>query len=273
MQQPRSVVTGAATGLGRAFCLEIARRGGCVLASDINLEGVAETVKLVEEAGGRGWARECDVRDPAAVEALAADARERMGEVDLLVNNAGVAVGGPMGEVSLEDWRFCVDINLWGVIHGCHSFVPAMRARGSGYIINVASAAGLLATPQMAPYNVTKAAVVALSETLHGELRPSGVHVTALCPTFFLTAIHKSGRGAIDERIQATVEKMMRRSKIQAPAVAAAALDGVERGHLYVLPMRDGRVLWRLKRAVPQRFYELLGSGAVENWLRKAQGR
>src|SRR6185312_10510780 len=112
----------------------------------------------------------------------------------LVINNAGVAVGGRVGEVALDDWRWIMGVNLWGVIHGCHVFATQLRAQGSGHILNVASAAGLLAPPGMAPYNVTKAAVVALSETLRGELRDAGVGVTVLCPTFFRTNIAASSR-------------------------------------------------------------------------------
>ena len=103
------------------------------------------------------------------------------------MNNAGVAAGGLVGEQSLDDWKWIVDINLWGVIHGCHVFAPRFRAQRSGYILNVASAAGFVSLPEMASYNVTKAGVIALSETLCGELSPCGVRVSVTCPSFFKT--------------------------------------------------------------------------------------
>ena len=166
----------------------------------------------------------CDVARVEEVEALAAAAERALGGVDLVINNAGVAVGGLVGEVPLDDWRWIMGVNLWGVIYGCHVFVPRLRKQGRGHILNVASAAGLLAPPGMAPYNVTKAAVVALSETLRAELRDAGVGVTVLCPTFFRTNIAQSSR-AIDGKQRALVEKLMARSKIQADDVARLALD------------------------------------------------
>ncbi|MEB2311769.1 MAG: SDR family NAD(P)-dependent oxidoreductase [Sorangiineae bacterium] len=262
----RAVVTGAGSGLGRALAEELARRGASLLLADIDLDGASETVKLL--GGARAHAVACDVSRAAAVEALAEEAERRLGGVDLVVNNAGVAVAGSVGEVPLDDWEWIMGVNLWGVIHGCHSFVPRLRRQGRGAILNVASAAGLLSTPRMAPYNVTKAGVVALSETLAGELAGSGVSVTALCPTFFHTNIMTSGRGDYMKGMTSTVERLMSLTKVQAPEVARAALDATEAGRLYAIPHRDGRWLWRLKRALPERYFDIMGlvtrSGAID---------
>ena len=180
--RPRALVTGAASGLGRALAVALASRGARVLAADLDLEGARETAEQVTRAGGEGHAAEADVTQAADVERLAREMDARFGGVDFVANNAGVAVAGPVGVVPLEDWRWAVGVNLWGVVHGCHVFVPRMRAQGAGHILNVASAAGLLSPPGLAPYNVTKAAVVSLSETLAGELYGSGVGVSVLCP-------------------------------------------------------------------------------------------
>jgi NAD(P)-dependent dehydrogenase (short-subunit alcohol dehydrogenase family) len=259
-KQPAAVVTGGGSGLGRAFCVELARRGGKVVVADLNLAGAEETAQLVQRAGGQAHAVHCDVTQIDQIESVARVAEEHFGAVDVVINNAGVAVGGLVGDVTLEDWRWIVSINLWGVIHGCHVFAPKFRARGRGAIINVASAAGLISTPEMGPYNVTKAAVVALSETMHVELAPHGVSVTVLCPTFFRTNIANAARGAagdIDQR-KAVIHKLMDRSKLQANDVARAALEGADRGDLYVVPMQDGQWGWRLKRLSPERFYRTL---------------
>jgi NAD(P)-dependent dehydrogenase (short-subunit alcohol dehydrogenase family) len=270
MTPKRAVVTGAAGGLGRAFCVELAQRSGRVVVSDVDEAGGHETVSLVREAGGEAIFVRCDVRDPQAVEALAHEAQPWLGQVDLLVNNAGVAVLGPADEVSLDDWRWIIDINLWGVVHGCRAFLPEMKRRRRGAIINVASAAGLLSLPGGAPYNVTKAGVIALSETLHGELREAGVHVTALCPTFFHTKIHTRGRGVVSEAQRALIEKLMSRSRLNARGVARAALEASEKNRLYTVPMADGRVLWRLKRLFPSRFARLAAANPI---YRRAQAR
>ncbi|MGE0789654.1 MAG: SDR family NAD(P)-dependent oxidoreductase [Sandaracinaceae bacterium] len=253
-----AVVTGAGSGLGRAFSVELGKLGGRVLAADIDGASAHETVALIEREGGQGRALEVDVRSSEQVTAMAGEARELFGDTDLLVNNAGIGAGGPFDEVTLEDWKQTVDVNLWGVVYGCHAFVPAMKARGRGFVINVASSAGLLSLPDMSPYNVTKAGVVALSETLHAELRTHGVHVSVLCPTFFTTRIMESARGPVDRDTRAAVQKLMARSKIQAPDVARAALAAVVDNDPYCIPMRDGRMLWRLKRALPSRFYDVL---------------
>lgn len=252
---PRAVVTGAGGGLGRALCREIVRRGGRVVASDVNLEAAKATVASLD--GAEAHAIACDVTKLEAVEQLAADVDRLLGGVDLVVNNAGVAVGGDVGEIPIPDWRWIVDVNLWGPVHGCHVFVPRLRRQRRGHVLNVASAAGLLAAPGMAPYNLTKSAVVALSETLFGELAGTGVGVSVLCPTFFQTGIADASRltGAADRL--ALVQNLMAGAKIQADGVARLALDGVARDALYVLPHPDGRWLWRIKRMIPRAFHAL----------------
>jgi len=263
----RAVVTGAGSGLGRALALDLARRGASLVVSDIDPSTAEATAELVRGERARAEVIPCDVTDREAVFALVRQAEERLGGIDFLANNAGVAVGGPFDEISIEDWRWAVDINLWGVIYGCQAAVPKMRAQRRGYILNVASAAGLLAPPAMSAYNVTKAGVVSLSETLYAEYKPEGIHVAVLCPTFFRTNIVEAGRGATTPKEDAQVIRWMERSKVQAPEVAKEAIDAVRDGKLYVQPMRDGRMAWRLKRTAPQRFYDSL-SKAHEKFLR-----
>ena len=244
-EHTRAVITGAASGLGRALSVEVAARGGRVLVADVDEAGGAETVRLVKDAGAQASFIRCDVRDPEQVAGLLGAADERMGGVDLVANNAGVAVSGKVGEIGLDDWRY-----------GCHTFIPRFVQQGRGYILNVASAAGLLSAPQMAPYNVTKAAVVALSETLHAELSGTGVKVSVLCPTFFRTNIMRDARGPAEHG--GLANKLMERSRVQAPDVAREALDAVAAGRLYVVPMADGRAMWRLKRALPEAFVRVV---------------
>ena len=251
----RSVITGAGGGFGRALALELAGRGGHLVLSDIDLGAVEQTAQLARERGaGAVKALRCDVSQLAEVEAMAAACE---GPVDLVVNNAGVGSGGRVGELTMADWRWTLEIDLFGVIHGCHVFVPRLRRQGSGHILNVASAAGLLCAPGMGAYNVAKAGVVALSETLHGELAGSGVGVTVLCPTFFRTNIITAGRFA-DERTRSLADRLMAKGR-PVHEVVLAALAPVEQDELYCVPMADGRWLWRLKRAAPALFGKLLG--------------
>lgn len=260
----RAVITGAGGGLGRAIALELASHGASVVVSDIQAEGAEETAELLRARGAKAEVVPCDVTDRDAVFGLVDETVGRLGGIDLIVNNAGVAVGGPFDETSMEDWNWIVDINLWGVIYGCQAAIPKMKEQGHGYVLNVASAAGLLCPPAMSAYNVTKAGVVALSETLFAEYKSQGIRVSVLCPTFFKTNIADSGRGSTTEKEQQRLRTWMERSKVQAPDVAKAAIEAVRDGTLYVQPMRDGRMGWRMKRAHPQRFYETLARQHVK---------
>jgi hypothetical protein len=260
-----AIVTGAGSGFGRAVAYELASRGAQVLASDLDEASAKETADTIRSRGGTAFARRTDVRDEGAVGELVADAKARWGHVDVMVNNAGVAVVGRMGEVPLEDWRFQIDVNLLGVVYGCHHVVPLMRAQKRGWILNVASAAGLLSPPMMGPYNVTKAGVVSLSETLHGELRGEGVCVTALCPTFFRTNIHKAQRST--EEMRQRSAKLVEGAKWSAEDIAKLAVDGLLRDDLYVVPQMDAKVLWRTRRLLGALFHTVAGR-AVQRGMR-----
>lgn len=264
-RKANAVVTGAGSGIGRAFALELARRGGRVLCADINPATARETVALIAERGGQAWALACDVGVLAQVEALAAEAEQRFGgPVDLVINNAGVGSGGrPVGEISIADWHWTVNVNMWGVVHGCHVFAPKLRALGRGGIINVCSAASFAAAPLMGPYNVTKAAVLALSETLKAELAGAGVHVTALCPTWVKTNIVQDGR--IPGGTSKMAQRMMEWLGHSPESVAALTLDSLDRNRLYVLPQLDARLVWRLKRYVPVSYNR--GSGLIARFM------
>jgi len=250
----RAIVTGAGSGFGRAVSIELGKRGGRLIVSDIDLEAAQETARLI---GSSARAIRVDVRDAEQVKSQVDAAIALWGGVDVLVNNAGVAVVGRVGEVALEDWRFEVEVNLMSVIYGCHFAVPLMRKQQRGWILNVASAAGLLSAPMMGPYNVTKAGVVALSETLAGELIGEGINVSVLCPTFFRTNIHKAQRSS--EELRKRTEKLITGAKWTAEDVARVALKGLERGSLYVIPQTDGKLFWRAKRILGSRFYAVAG--------------
>jgi NAD(P)-dependent dehydrogenase (short-subunit alcohol dehydrogenase family) len=252
---PRTVITGAGSGFGRALALHLARRGAALVLSDVDVPGCEETARLAIAAGAKSAKSvRCDVTKLAEVEALAAACD---GGVDLVVNNAGVASGGAVGESSLDDWRWTIDVDLWGVIHGCHVFLPLLKKQGSGHVLNVASAAGLLSAPNMGAYNVAKAGVVALSETMAAELAKTKVGVTVLCPTFFRTNIAKNGRFA-DAKTRAAAEKLVDGGK-DADDIARAAIAAVEKRQLYCVPIADGRWFWRVKRASPETFRKLAG--------------
>ncbi len=260
-----AVVTGAGSGIGRAFALELAKRGGRVVCADIRLATAEETVEMILAAGGQALALECDVSSLAAVEDLAAKAEQWLrAPVDLVVNNAGVGIGGkPIGDIPLEDWHWTVGVNMWGVIHGCHVFAPKLRALGRGGIINVCSTASFAAAPLMGPYNVTKAAVLALSETLKAELAGTGIHVTALCPTFVKTNIVRDGR--IPQNTSKMGQRLMEWTGHSADSVAITTLNALDRNQLYVLPQFDARMVWRMKRLAPVSYNR--GSGLIGRFM------
>ena len=254
-----AVVTGAGSGIGRSFAVELGRRGGRVVCADKDPLTAKQTAVLVEEAGGDATVAECDVSVEDQVRSLALTAEAWLGRPpSLVINNAGIGAGGrPIGEASLEDWKRTLDVNLWGVIHGCHVFVPALREAGFGGIVNVASAAGFAAAPRMAAYHVSKAGVLSLSETLAAELSGSGVAVTVLCPTGVKTNIVANAEH-IDPSVEGAANLLMRFG-MSPDRVARMTLDAHDKGRLYVVPQPDAQLLWRTKRLAPTPYTRVAG--------------
>ncbi|CAM9224251.1 SDR family NAD(P)-dependent oxidoreductase [Acinetobacter bereziniae] len=261
-QNAYAVVTGAGSGIGRSFALELAKRGGTIVCADINLDAAQETVNLIEsQTSGKAFAVQCDVGLKEQVKALAEQAEKLMNHpVSLVINNAGVGLGGKFDEVSLEDWQWCMHVNLWGVIHGCHYFVPKFKQQGRGAIINVASAAGYTAAPEMTAYNVTKSSVLALSETLSAELHKDNIRVNVLCPTLVPTNIMKNGRlpghyaGLADDLL-------MNHAFTTSDQVAIKTLNNLDANKLYTIPQPDAKLFWIMKRASPALYAKVLGIG------------
>lgn len=245
----RAFVTGAGSGLGQAVALHLARDGWTLGVQDVSGPAADETLGRVQAAGGRGRTFVYDVSRADATDRAAREFLAENGGIDLLFNNAGVAVGGAVEKVPLGDWEWIVGVNLWGPVHGCRAFLPAMRAEGSGHLVNVASLAGLLFPPGMGPYNVTKSGVVALSETLRSELSGTGVGVSLVCPSFFPTHLAESSRG--DVVVRGKVQHLMDSGEMTAERVAQVVLEAVAGGRFYILPQRDARFFWRMKRLSP----------------------
>jgi len=253
-ERRHAVVSGAASGLGRALAVRLARDGWHVAVCDVDEAGSRETVALAEAAGGTAQAERLDVTVPEEWEALRERLRRQWERIDLLVNNAGVSGAGEVGRFPLADWRWILEVNLFGVIHGCHCFIDwlAENPRG-GHIVNTASLAAVVSAPAMGGYNVSKAAVVSLSETLYAELRHRGVAVTVLCPGFVATNLLAAGRWH-RPALEATARAYFAEARITADDVAEATVRAIRRRRLYaVLPLR-GRILWWLKRLLPQAF-------------------
>ena len=258
-QQAYAVVTGAGSGIGRRFGVGLGRGGGRVVCGGINLGGGEKTVSLLAELGAKGFAVACDVGQAEQVAELAEQAEQLMQHpVTLVINNAGVGLGGKFDELSLEDWQWVTYVNLWGVIHGCHYFVPKFKKLGYGAIVNVASAAGYTAAPEMTAYNVTKSGVLALSETLSSELKKSNIKVNVLCPTLVPTNIIKNGR--IPSRYSGLADHaLMNFAMTTSDSVAKLTLNRLDKGKLYTIPQLDAKLFWLMKRASPTLYAKFLG--------------
>lgn len=258
---PRAaVITGAGSGLGRAMALAWAREGFKIGATDVSLPAVEETIEMVKNAGGDGEAMRCDVRLVKDIRAVADHFFRIWGKVGILANNAGVADVGYVGEIPLDNWGRTIDTSLWGTIYGCHVFVPRMKAQGGGYIVNTASAAGLMNMPEMAPYNVVKAGVISLSETLRVELAPHNIGVTVLCPSFIKTNLIRNVT-TTDAWQSELVEALFGNARVTAEEVVEATLKAVRRRRIYVVPQFTPRWGWRMKRLNPGAFTAGFASG------------
>ncbi|HEX5485407.1 SDR family NAD(P)-dependent oxidoreductase [Limnobacter sp.] len=291
-----AVVTGAGSGIGRAFALEIAKRGGRVVCADIDLQRAQETVEMITALleGDKphpdlvykphAWAVQCDVSQLAQVQALADTAEDcfegsaERTAINLVINNAGIGIGGkPIGETPIEDWQRTLGVNMWGVIHGCHVFAPRLKAAATQGrkgkrtnnqfgIVNVASTASFAAAPLMGPYNASKAAALAVTETLAAEVAGTGMKVTALCPTFVKTNIVRDGE--IDNDSRKLAEKLMHWTGMAPEKVVIQTLNALDSGELYVLPQMDARMIWRMKRLTPGTYAK--GAGLLNRIAQKA---
>jgi NAD(P)-dependent dehydrogenase (short-subunit alcohol dehydrogenase family) len=206
-----AVITGAATGIGRATALLFAQEGATVVIGDINEEGGRQTAADIEVAGGRASFGRCDVTEAAGVEALMRAAAETMGGIDIIVNNAGAQRSGRVTEFAEEEWDLLMRVNPRSCFLGVKYGVPYLRQRGGGAIVNVASLAGLKGGPGMTAYSASKGAIVAFTKALAAELAPDGIRVNAMCPGWIDTPFNQpaiefmGGRVAQDQVVQQIV--------------------------------------------------------------------
>ena len=269
-----AVITGAASGFGREFALIGARLGMRLVLADVQEEALAATAAELEGMGAQVLSMRCDVRKGEQVELLATAAMERFGAVHLVFNNAGVGAGGLIWESTQADWEWVLGVNLWGVIHGVRVFTPLMLACAKadpdyeGHIVNTASMAGLLNPPNMGVYNVSKHAVVSLSETLYQDLSlvTGQIGASVLCPYFVDTGISQSHRNRPDDmdgtpptrsqKIQhAMTSKAVASGKVSAAEVAQLVFDAVARNQFYIYshPKAIGAVQTRLEDVLQAR--------------------
>lgn len=263
----RVFITGGASGLGKALALRYARDGARVCIGDLNVEAGEAVVAEIDRLGGEGCFTPCDVRRISDLEKARDLLEKRWGGVDIVVNNAGVAAAGRIEETSIADWEWILDINVLGVVRGCKVFTPLFKTQGHGHFVNIASMAGLMLAPLMGSYNVSKAGVIALSETLRQELGDDGIGISCVCPAFFQTNLTQSMRSDIPG-IQQNVNKLMKRSNVTADDVAEAIHGAVAKGDFWVLPHTNERRLWYVKRYTPKVFDWLMHQES-KRWMRK----
>lgn len=257
----RALVTGGASGLGRALAALLVARGDRVLVVDLADDRPAAVPDEAEY-------RRLDVRSQQDWDATLAWVREGWGGLDLLVNNAGVATGGRIDVESMADWERVVDVNLLGPARGCHTMTPLLKEQRSGHIVNVASLAGLVHGPGMASYNATKAGVVALSETLGFELGPWGIDVSVVCPAFFRTNLHESFAGKDTAMHEAGV-RLITGASADADQMARIVLDGIDKRRPVILTDRLGRQAYYGKRFA-RPLYDRMMTAQARRLARKA---
>jgi len=253
----RIFITGAGSGLGLALARKYAGHGWRVAISDIDGDRAAAALEQITATGGRGFSVTCDVRSEESLREIKDKLLRDWSGVDVVVNNAGVAVAGTVTDTPMTDWDWAVDINLMGVVRGCHVYAPVLARQGTGHIVNIASFAGIAQAPAMASYNVAKIGVIGLSESLRAEMQPKGVGVSVACPSFFQTNLMESFR-ARDPALRIVADKHLARSTVTADDVAADIYQAVLRNRFMIISHTDARWLYRLKRFAPELFFKVL---------------
>ena len=270
LQGKTAAITGAASGLGRAMALAFASEGMHVALCDVDEPGLTRARDQVAAFGVKSFSMRADVAKATELEAFARDCVKELKGIHLVCNNAGVALSGAVWENDEAEWQWLLGVNLWGVVHGVRAFAPRLIAQDEGHIVNTASVAGLISPPGMGAYNVTKHAVVALSETLHHDLRERGsrVGVSVLCPAYVPTAIadfekHPStSKSAETLAKQAMMKKAVASGKLSADDVAAAVVAAVKEERFYVLTHP------KIKGAIRARMEDILDERAPRDPLR-----
>jgi len=250
----RILITGATSGSGEALALLFGRYGWRVAVTGRNRERVALSAKKVRAAGGQALEIDLEVTRYEDFEGAARQVAETWGGLDILVNNAGVAGGESIEDGSIDSWHRIIEINTFGVVHGCKAFAPILRESGGGHIVNIASSAAMVSPPEMASYNVSKAAVVSLSETLDAELAPHNIDVTVACPGVFQSEL--AGEGRVVASGNARMIKALRReqettSQTAEDVIGRTVIDMAKR-RLYSLPGGDLRAQRIIKRISPE---------------------
>jgi NAD(P)-dependent dehydrogenase (short-subunit alcohol dehydrogenase family) len=278
LQGKGAVVTGGASGIGLATAAVLAEKGARVLLADIEQGALDDAVGRLRTTGAEAHGVVCDVRSLDAVRAMADAAFDALGAVHVVFNNAGIAVGGPILEMTHDDWRWTIDVDLWGPIHGVEAFLPRMVEQGEGgHLLFTASFAGLVPNSGLGPYCVAKYGVVALAEVLWRELREHRIGVSVLCPMRVGTNIGQSGRNRQTEYGDASTALVADQDAgnaelagrvLEVEGVARLTVDAIEHDRLYVLPHDESRESIRRRFArIDRTFDDQSGQDSLRNGL------
>lgn len=243
------VVTGAASGIGKAVSLALGRRGAQVIVADVHLSGAEATRNAIQQAGGKADSCAVDIAVAEQVHALFEMIYQAYGRVDFAFNIAGVGLLGEVRDLNLEHWRRLVDANIMGTVHCVHTAYQLMLRQKHGHIVNMASLAGLVGYPTMTPYAMTKSAIVALSQSLRLEAAIAGIKVSVVCPGFIQSAIYTASPSINVDG--SAVWKRLPFKLMSADCAAEQILRGVERNRGIIVFPAYGRLLWRLYRLNP----------------------
>ncbi len=261
-QNKTALITGAGSGLGRALSQEFAAKGWNIAICDVNLDGAKGTQELLKDFAIKAEVYEMDVQNVEQIAQVKAQINNDLGAVDLLINNAGIGDSGTLEKVAMEDFKRLIDINLYGVVNGYQAFVGDMKKAPRAHVVNIASFAAIANPPASAAYNISKAAVVSASETMRVELSRTNVGVSVVCPAFFKTNLLDSFAER-DDKVKMVAKKLMERSPTQAKDVSEAIYQAVMNDQFMVIPHKDSKMQYRVKRWLPELFHKLISKKAV----------
>lgn len=256
-----AVITGAASGIGRATAIELARRSVRVAVTDVNRDGLAETEALIKAAGGEVTNYLLDVADRDAFHAFAQEIEETQGGADIVINNAGVAQIARVEDLTYDDFEWVMNIDFWGMVYGTKAFLPQLQAKGSGHIVNVSSLFGLLAVPSQAAYNSAKFAIRGFTEALRHEMRGTEIRISCVHPGGIKTNIVRNARflqsTQATEREEA-VTGFDRIARTTPERAGIVIVDGIEKNRERILIGMDAKIIDVLQRLMPASYGKLL---------------
>lgn len=256
----KALITGAASGIGQATAFALASLGARVFITDINKDGLEQTARTITQKGGAvELAQALDISDYNAVKAFADGIHQKHGALDILINNAGVAIFAQLEDMSHEDWRKVIDVNLWGVIHGIECFVPEMIRQGQGgHVVSVASTAGLLGIPWHIAYCASKHAVVGMSEVMRYDLKKHGINVTVICPGAVNTGLVETVDIRADPEKVKSGRKFFKKVALSPEKVASQIVRAIKKNRFMVITSTDIKIVYFLKQKMFPVFHGLM---------------